>query len=530
MYLWKESRKERRITPKRKTEVALETLVQSPLKKACKTPRKQHKDTSSTAQAAHPFEDRDVFLEAVAKSAEEMAVPLCSLPQSHPTGNDSDSTSTTISSNESDSSDLDSPNCSSTAVNNVAAKLSSVQTSYGANKNMKKPMFPPTAIDKTDVKTAPKAQKNKVNMWSHELDSFLFNAVKKHGEGRWEKITSDPGLSIFTPQDVLERWTKVKPNVKGPWKSDEDELLNKYVKTYGTDTWSSIACHIPGRSGKQCRERWKNHLDPDLKKCEWSVEEDDILIQAQKEMGNKWSEIAKKLGGRPENAVKNRFNSLRSRKSPRQVDRAQSMPSIDEMENANNFIALNGHGNIYASMPAQEGRSAFSTTARSFSQSERRIPSRILHSTFNFLGNEMRRSLDSCSFEKSKAAKLRRQVKTQMEEIVRLRAAISEVLEENLELRQQENVYEDKRGNCDDNHHSPPQSSSEEDDGNGNGTPSDAFEKSLRFSPPTIVRKQKAGYGAMLKLPSPFITVVPPEQDFKTASALLTLSTPKNCD
>ena len=77
---------------------------------------------------------------------------------------------------------------------------------------------------------------------------------------------------------------------------------------------------------------------------------------------------------------------------------------------------------------------------------------------------------------------------------------------------------------------SPTQSPSGEDGGNGNGTPSDAFEKSLRFSPPTIVRKQKAGCGAMLTLPTPFITVVPPEQDFKTASALLTLSTPKNYD
>lgn len=528
MDLWKEGRKERRLTPKRKTEVSLETLVQSPLKKACKTPRKQHLHNSSTV--AHKIEDREVFLEAVAKSAEETAVPLCSLPKSHPIDNDSDSTSTTISSNESDSSDLDSPNCNSAAVSNVPTKPSSVQTSYGANANIKNPMFPPTATDKKDVTMTPKAEQNKVNMWSHELDSFLFNAVKKHGEGRWEKITSEPGLNIFTPQDVLERWTKVKPNIKGPWKPDEDELLNKYVQTYGTDTWSSIACHIPGRSGKQCRERWKNHLDPDLKKCEWSVEEDDILIQAQKQMGNKWSEIAKKLGGRPENAVKNRFNSLRSRKSPRHVARAQSMPSIDEMENANNFIALNGRGNIYASMPAPERCSAFSTTTRSFSQSARRAPSRILHSTVNFLGNEMRRSLDSCSFEKSKTAKLRRQVKTQMEEILRLRTAISEVLEENLELRQQENENEAKRGSCDDNHHSPTQSPSGEDGGNGNGTPSDAFEKSLRFSPPTIVRKQKAGCGAMLTLPTPFITVVPPEQDFKTASALLTLSTPKNYD
>ena len=74
--------------------------------------------------------------------------------------------------------------------------------------------------------------------------------------------------------------------------------------------WALIASHIPGRAGKQCRERWLNHLDSRVVKSDWTPDEDAILLDAQQRVGNKWSEIARGLPGRAENAVKNRFNSL----------------------------------------------------------------------------------------------------------------------------------------------------------------------------------------------------------------------------
>jgi hypothetical protein len=66
------------------------------------------------------------------------------------------------------------------------------------------------------------------------------------------------------------------------WTKEEDEKLRGLVETIGPKNWSSIAKYFSGRIGKQCRERWHNHLNPDIKKDKWTDDEDRTLIQAQK--------------------------------------------------------------------------------------------------------------------------------------------------------------------------------------------------------------------------------------------------------
>lgn len=64
------------------------------------------------------------------------------------------------------------------------------------------------------------------------------------------------------------------------------------------------------RNGKQCRERWVNFLNPEIKKVPFSTDEDIFILEKKLEIGNRWAEIIKEMPGRTENNVKNRYNMM----------------------------------------------------------------------------------------------------------------------------------------------------------------------------------------------------------------------------
>ncbi|KAL4569555.1 hypothetical protein LXL04_025195 [Taraxacum kok-saghyz] len=123
------------------------------------------------------------------------------------------------------------------------------------------------------------------------------------------------------------------------WSEEEDNILREQIGIHGTNkydfflrfqiflkcfktnndfsftfSWAVIASMFENKTTRQCRRRWFTYLNSDFKKGGWSHEEDMLLCEAQKIFGNRWTEIAKVVSGRTDNAVKNRFSVLSKRK------------------------------------------------------------------------------------------------------------------------------------------------------------------------------------------------------------------------
>ncbi|OIW20964.1 hypothetical protein TanjilG_26676 [Lupinus angustifolius] len=142
-------------------------------------------------------------------------------------------------------------------------------------------------------------------------------------------------------QVVVNEESKKKERHIVTWNKEEDDILREQISTHGTENWTIIASKFKDKTTRQCRRRWYTYLNSDFKKGGWSPEEDMLLCEAQKVFGNRWTEIAKVVSGRTDNAVKNRFSTLCKKRAKYE---ALAKENNSSFINSNNKRVILQHG------------------------------------------------------------------------------------------------------------------------------------------------------------------------------------------
>ncbi|CAD8192266.1 unnamed protein product [Paramecium octaurelia] len=148
--------------------------------------------------------------------------------------------------------------------------------------------------------------------WNTKEDNLLKKGIRNCGMN-WIAIAQY--VPNRNPNQCAQRWKRLqgqRSRTNQFWKPEEDQLLLQLITQLGKQ-WSKIAQIFKNRSSKQCRNRYINSLDPELKQNSFTQEEDQLIYQKYLEFGSKWSYISKFFEGRSDNQIKNRFyNNIRS--------------------------------------------------------------------------------------------------------------------------------------------------------------------------------------------------------------------------
>nr|XP_009410473.1 PREDICTED: transcriptional activator Myb-like [Musa acuminata subsp. malaccensis] len=193
--------------------------------------------------------------------------------------------------------------------------------------------------------------------------------------------------------------------VRGHWKPSEDAKLMDLVARYGPQNWNFIADKLNGRSGKSCRLRWFNQLDPKINKTAFSEEEEEKLVASHRIYGNKWALMARLFPGRTDNAVKNQWHVLMARKEREQGSgcrRRKALPQRTEVSRGHNN-AWSGESSITSSRDESSstctGSRAMPCFLKDFGMAQQQQPLQLCFGSGYSFGNETSEgsAVDHCS-------------------------------------------------------------------------------------------------------------------------------------
>ncbi|KAK4358833.1 hypothetical protein RND71_021062 [Anisodus tanguticus] len=122
---------------------------------------------------------------------------------------------------------------------------------------------------------------------------------------------------------------------RGPWTEEEDLQLVFYVKLFGDRRWDFLA-KVSGlkRTGKSCRLRWVNYLNPDLKRGKMTPQEERLVLELHSKWGNRWSRIARKIPGRTDNEIKNYWRNHMRKKAQELRKKSTSISPSSSFSNS----------------------------------------------------------------------------------------------------------------------------------------------------------------------------------------------------
>ncbi|XP_057455763.1 transcription factor MYB30-like [Lotus japonicus] len=181
---------------------------------------------------------------------------------------------------------------------------------------------------------------------------------------------------------------------KGTWTAEEDRKLTAYVTRYGCWNWRQLPKFAGlARCGKSCRLRWLNYLRPNIKRGNYTQEEEEIIIRMHKKLGNRWSTIAAELPGRTDNEVKNHWHtSLKRRVHEQNATTNQETKVLNsknvESTSGRDHVSKNGSASLQVTFPETS----------QFSDSTGSLPPFSSSSEFSCISSEL--TTTSSSIEK----------------------------------------------------------------------------------------------------------------------------------